>query len=253
MKMRALWITRDVLHEWQGELEALEALATYPLGADTFRISHGRDYFAFFERMGELKMRAVVDDHAAAGERIVAMACGILRAHEHWYLCDAKVRPSHRGQRLLIKLVRDVFLPNYARAPRGYFVAMNPSDGRPPLSVRLTQHFGFIPRALIDSLQLEIYSTDFSNAARDTGWLSLAGVKDLVLSSTNAPMPLLHATRAPDGGPPREGHVHMWCAPSGSPRARAMRERGIAATATATVVHHRMRSFDGGLIETHEI
>jgi hypothetical protein len=241
--MRALWLTR----EWQSELEALEALATYPLGEDSFRISHGRDYFAFFERMGEVKMRALVDDDAPAGERIVAMACGILREKSHWYLCDAKVRPSHRGQRLLIKLVRDVFLPNYARAPRGYFVAMNPSDGRPPLSVRLTEHFKFIPRALIDSLQLEIFSSDFAAAPPDLRWISLAGVKDLVLSSTNAPMPLLHATRSADGGPPREGHVHMWCAPAGKDK------RGAAPMATATVVHHRMGAFDGGLIETHEI
>jgi hypothetical protein len=246
--VRALWLTK----EWQSELEALEALATYPLGNDSFRISHGRDYFAFFERMGEVKMRALVDDDAPPGERIVAMACGILRAgpaQKHWYLCDAKVRPSHRGQRLLIKLVRDVFLPNYARAPRGYFVAMNPSDGRPPLSVRLTDHFAFIPRALISSLQLEIFSTDFASAPRDVRWISLSGVKDLVLSSTNVAMPLLHATRSSEGGPPREGHVHMWCAPAGANQ----QERGVAPMATATVVHHRMGSFDGGLIETHEI
>ncbi len=33
-------------------LAALERLATYPLGRDTFQLDHGPDYFAFLDRLG---------------------------------------------------------------------------------------------------------------------------------------------------------------------------------------------------------
>lgn len=272
--MRRVWVNARNRAALQGRVADLERIATYPLGEDTFQIDHGADYFAFFERLGELKYMAMLD-----GERVAAVGAGVLRRvplrlgeapTRVWYLCDAKVHPEYRGRHLpLTMLARGDFPLNYARAPRGYGISMNPGDGSPNRVVRLVRHFRWAPFEL--GPELGIYGVDAPTLADLTplieqfrghiGLLSLGGVKDLVLGSTGQPMPLVHVTWDPLGKgvapmnrkEPQPGHTHMFCAPHGDPMAIALAARGVLPMATASIVHHRMERSDWRFILTSDI
>jgi len=264
--MKLVRVTRENLAHWQGELESLEMRSSYPLGGDTFRISHGRNYFAFFERLGDVRYYAWEHDH-----QLVAVGCGVLRRNpSRWYLADVKVRSDFRGQHLPIAMLKRAFLPNWLRCGKGYAVAMNPADGSEPKSVRLMQHFGWIPPSLIASFQLQIFSADvdkmralLSIVTQQSGlgrphFVSLKGVKDLILESTKQPLSLLHAKfgDAVDERTfrePQKGSTHMWCCPAQSPLAAALAQAGEAPSATATVIQHRLGGFDWRRLDTSEI
>ena len=272
--MRRVWVNARNRASLQGPVADLEKIASYPLGDDAFSIDHGTDYFAFFERLGELRYMALMD-----GERVAAVGAGVLRSvpvrageapSRVWYLCDVKVHPDFRGRHLpLTMLAKGDFPLNYARAPRGYGISMNPGDGSPNRIVRLVRHFRWAPFEA--GPELGIYAVDATAVADLTplleqfrghlGFLSLAGEKDLVLRSTGAPMPLIHVTWDPLGKgvapsnrkAPQPGHSHMFCVPHGDPLAIALAARGVLPTATASIVHHRMGRSDWRFVLTSDI
>jgi len=88
-------------------------------------------------------------------------------------------------------------------------------------------------------------------------YLGLGGVKDIVLQSTGAPMPLLHLQYGPcaQGGvtAPVDDHVHMFCLPEGDPLVVGLGSMGHRPTATASVMHHRMGDADWRFILTSDI
>ena len=267
--MQLIRITRDTLAQWQPELEALEQRSVYPLGDDAFRISHGRDYFAFFERLGDVRYYAWQHEN-----ELVAVGCGVLRpatpsAPARWYLGDVKVRPDHRGRHLPIAMLRRAFLSNWLRCGRGYAIAMNPADGSEPPGARLVKHFGWIPPSLMRTQQLHIYSADtertraalpmLSSTRRGRPhFVSLLGIKDLVLESTKKPLSLLHAKYGDAVDErwfrePQKGSAHMWCTLAGSQLDVALRQNAFAPSATATLISHRLASCDWSALDTSEI
>lgn len=254
--MRFFRISDADLPRWQSELEALEHRSVYPLGADTFTISHGADYFAFFRRMGAVHYHALED-----GGRLVAVGCGVLRDEpRRWYGADLKVHPDYRGRHLPLRMANRLFLPHFLRCPRGYGVAMDPPGGEAPATVRLLRHFKWLRVA--GTIPLRLYSADFGQmraalpalvAARGPlHFISLAGIKDLTLASTGKPLPLLHVGYGtPRPGDriftePQPGHTHMWCTPDADPT-------GLPVAATATILHHGLHSFDWRRLTTAEI
>lgn len=266
--MRFFRISQTQLPRWQAQLEALEGLSEYPLGTDSFRVSHGQNYFAFFERMGEVAYYGLED----AGQ-LVAVGCGILRPAEVgrkrcWYVSDVKVHPQFRGRHLMVHLFARAFFQNYVRCPRGYAVAMDAADGRMPPSLRSIQHFRWLSATATGYVRLNIYSADEEAMSRlwpvvtagraQARLVSLRGVKDLVLQSSKQPLPLLHLSFSARPAPvsfeaPQPGSMHMWCAPQESALAQALSRLQVLPTATATVLHHRLPGFDGSALETAEI
>jgi len=99
--------------EWLGEaLARFELQFRYPLGPTrSFRISHGRDYLAFFKAIGEARLfvverRGTVLGTLAAVRRAVRSPGGETRRVA--YLCDLKVAPHARGGRTLLHLMNAV-------------------------------------------------------------------------------------------------------------------------------------------------
>lgn len=259
---------------FQERVAALERGTTYPLGDDRFEIDHGADYPAFLRRLGDVRYFAALD-----GERVAALAAGVVRTlpgprgpTRAWYAADLKVHPDFRGRRLPWALLLHAFPRHYWRCPRGYGITMDPPD-RPNPVTRLLSRFWLVPNAAVASLRF--WSLD-ADAARDAtpsivrhrgplAWLSLAGVKDLVLQSTGRPMPLLHAqfgpcaARSGDARPgalsdaPVPGAVHMLCAPDGDALAEALVAAGHAPSASATVVAHRMAGWGWSFVLTSDI
>ena len=254
---------------YQGRIRALEEGVTYPLGEDRFEIDHGEDYFAFFERLGELSYLAVLD-----GEEVVAAVAAVARRvppspgappRRAWYLCDLKVRPGHRGRRIPARLFAWALPRKYLACPRGYAISMNPGDGSENSVVRLLARFPVAPLSLGATLYL--YSLDdgamravrpvLEEARGPVSFLSLRDTKDIVLQSTHSPMPLLHVQFGPcgaEGDPePEPGCVHMFCTPSEDPLVAKLREQGYAPSATAALVQHRMRDWDWRFVLTSDI
>ncbi len=262
--MRAFRVSRAELPRWHAELTQLEQRSVYPLGADAFRLSHGDDYFAFFERLGEVHYHALEE----AG-RLAVVGCGVLRQNpRRWYLADLKVHPDYRGRHLPLRLLRRNFISNWFRCARGYGIAMNPADGRVPPSVRLLEHFRWIPRALMHAEQLDLYSGDeaamraalplLCEGRGTPHFVSLRGIKDLVLESTRQPLELLHLRFGPATDrrvfpAPQPGATHMWCLPRASPLTAQLASAGLAPSASATIVFHRLAGFDWSTVDTSEI
>lgn len=263
MKPRFVKITPKLRAEFGPRIAELEKSASYPLGNDRFRIDHGADYFAFFDRLGDLHYYTAV-----VGDRVVAVGAGIVRSRPErmWYLCDLKVHPDFRGRHLPLRMLSHAFLPNYLRCRRGYAISMNTTrpDGTPAPNriAKMLGRFRWAPIAKgpllwVYSLGAEAMRSAAPVLERRRGplsYLSLGGVKDLVLESTGAPMPLLHVQFGPCAAPgapePKDGHTHMFCVPDGDPLAA---ELDVRPDASATIVHHRLPDLDWSFVLTSDV
>jgi len=263
--VRVVRVTDSNRARYMEQIVALETKVRYPLGQDFFTIDHGPDYFAFFRRLGEHHAFVAVE-----GDEVLAVASGILRQlpRRCWYLCDLKVRPDRRGERIPLRMLSRVFRPRYLRCPRGYAISMNPGDGSPNRVVKLVSKFRWARSSV--GAQLQLYSLDAKAMAEVAplvaqhrgalGYLSLRGRKDLLLASTGAPMPLLHVQFGPTAErgegvsrEPRADHAHMFCTPESDPLHRDLLARGFAPSATASLIQHRMPESDWTAILTSDI
>ncbi|MFO0676790.1 MAG: hypothetical protein U0169_09655 [Polyangiaceae bacterium] len=280
--MRVVRVTESLRAAFTPGLRRLEAEAEYPLGDDAFRLDHGDDYFAFYDRMGDVAYYAAITGDTIA-PTIVGVGCGVLRTvpdgrggrRPAFYLADLKVAKSARGQRVPMRLMRHGFLRHYLACPRGFAVSMNPARGENRV-VRLLQRFGserFRWVSIDVGPVLRIHSLDAESMRRalpiverhrgPTTFLSLLGKKDLVLRSTGKPLPLYHAqfgrsARAAriDGVSsfaPVEGATHMVMAPEGDALDTELRSLGFSTVTTATVVSHRMRDADFRFLLTSDV
>lgn len=246
-------------------IAALEAGVTYPLGDDRFTLDHGADYFAFVDRLGTATTWVACD-----GERVAGVATGVLRhspvvAGGAWYGCDLKVHPDYRRTGLPRRLLAAGVAAGRGTCGRFYGISMDPPGGRPNPVARLLERMP--GPAIAPGAQLHLFSCDaptmraLAPALRAKrgrlGYRSLRGIKDVVLRSTGAPMPLLHVQFGPGAEPghraPQPGHAHMFCAPAGDAVALEAVRLGCGPAATATVVQHGMHDADWSFILTSDI
>jgi hypothetical protein len=266
---------------WQLQIVAIEQTACYPLGDDFFQIDHGDDYFAFFDRLGEVDYYIGFSPQPGADRPQVAIVgAGILRqvpfqqgaaSQAAWYLCDLKVHPQHQGKQGSLGILRYAIAQGIGRTDRGYLISMNPGEGRPNRLVQVLERVPFVP--LKRAGTLNIYSVDaavmrqvepvLSKHRGPIGYCSLRGIKDLRLQSSNQVLPLLHvqwgaavtggAAAAGAAPTPRDGCAHMFCAPVGDALALALGQIGLLPTATASLVAHRMSDCDWRFVLTSDI
>ncbi len=247
-------------------IAALEGIATYPLGDDQFKIDHGLDYFAFFRRLGKICFYVALN-----GSDVVGVGAGILRRIPHrdllrsaWYLCDLKVHPDSRGQRISLKLMTRAFPFNYLRCRRGYAISMNPATGANRV-VGLLKRFrwarlsegGQLLFFSWDAAEMRLLRATLEAALGRISFLSLDHCKRLMLQSTGSPMPLLHIQHGPCAEPgfeqPQDGFVHMLCTPSGSALHARLAQLGLQPTASASIIQHGLSDQDWGFILTSDI
>jgi GNAT superfamily N-acetyltransferase len=271
MKIECLDVETRYL--FQPQIVNLEQFASYPWGDDFFKIDHGDDYFAFFDRLGE------VDYYISLNEKqqVSAVGAGILRkvrdrvsdpSQLTWYLCDLKVHPQSQNQRLSLKLLRHAIAMGKARCDRGYSISMDPVPGQPSPWIRILEKFAILPFRY--SCALNLYSLDAKTLTEilpsleqiygKIGYRSLQGKKDLRLQSSGQVLPLLHlewgdALRDEDNlfWEARPGHIHLFCAPIGSPIGQEFIARSIVPSGTASVVSRGMEVCDWNFIMTSEI
>lgn len=246
-------------------LQELENIAEYPYGDDFFKLDHGENYFAFFERMGEPLFHVALRE-----DRVIACAAGILRSLEienktvkAWYLCDLKVHPEFRGRLVTTLLFKKNLVRNYLKCPRGYAISMNPAKGENRV-VKLLMRTSKIPVGYAG--KLNFYSFDRTEAANfqkdleselgEISYLSLKDKKDLIMKSTSARLPLFHiqhgAMAEAGAASPTEEGTYMICAFEES-NLDALLKRNFPVSATASILAHRMNPKDWNFILTSDI
>lgn len=258
-------LKREDWKRFGAELQKLESVAEYPYGDDFFRLNHGADYFAFFERIGEPLFHVALD-----GNRVVACAAGILRTLKvenkiikAWYLCDLKVHPDFRGRQITSKLFKKNLFRNYFKCSRGYAISMNPASGENRV-VKLLKRLPRIPISYAG--QLNFYSfnqfqaisvqKDLESELGKVSYLSLAGKKDLIMKSTNRRLPLFHiqhdAMAAEGAESLSEEGTYMICGFENS-RLDILLKNKFSVAATASILAHRMKPKDWNFILTSDI
>lgn len=254
---------------FQPKIVAIEETAIYPLGDDFFQLDHGLDYFAFFDRLGEVNYYAALD-----ASRVAAVGAGVLRQIPYrqgetvqpaWYLCDLKVHPDYQGQHLSLRILRHAINANILRCAKGYAISMNPGDGSYNRLARVLEGFSLV-RFRCTAL-LNIYSLDamamknlqplLSEHRGEISYLSLRGIKDLRLQSSGEILPLLHVqwgSSAQEGNSePILGYAHMFCVPANDDLAMLLAAKEIYPNATASVISHGMDQCDWRFILTSDI
>ena len=268
--MKIVRVTARHREGFQEGLASLEKRATYPLGDDFFQIAHGSDYFRFFERLGKMVYYAIVDEEAG----VIGAAAGIIRKlpfregttpRSTFYLCDFKIEPRFRGRSIGLKMAGHGFFRNYLRCPRGYAITMNDPTQDTNRIVYLAGKFRWASSEVAGPLF--IFSLEHDDMMRHASlleehrgplsYLSLGGVKDIILKSTGEAMRLLHVQFGPCAEPghpaPLAGHTHMFCSLAGDPLTEALEARGVAPSASAAIVFHRMHECDWRFILTSDI
>lgn len=266
MRLKILKLTHANRQQFAKDLEALENEASYPYqNEDSFKISHGSNYFAFFDRLGELHYFVLLVD-----EEVVGVGCGIIRRPENglrpfWYLSDLKIKPAFRGRNFSIQLFLRLLPLHYLRCPRGFAIGMRKGKGHIPAIQKIMTR---IPLLHIDVSQtLFIYSFSFAEITAilpllsasfgRIGFLSLTGIKDLILQSNRQPLPILHVQFGPFAEyqieAPQKDYVHMLAARAGSQLEQELTARGLIPSAEATLLSHRMGAFPWEYLLTSDL
>ncbi len=247
---------------YQSQIEDLETSAEYPLGDDFFKISHGKDYFKFFDRLGTVHYFA-----CSSHNKIVAVACGIIRNLETpiFYLCDLKVHPDYRGQHIPLKILLKAAFRYYLKCPRGYAISMDHKNQRENKVAKLLKKFWILPFKV--SAKIYIYSFTYVQILElrkiielEKGliaFLSLENTKDLILRSTKSPIPLVHIQYGSTGDysvkEPSKNSVHMLSLLESDVLVRKFLEINVFPESTASLITHNLKNTNFNFILTSDI
>lgn len=259
--------------QFQSQIASLEQFASYPWGDDFFKIDHGNDYFAFFDRLGEVNYYVALNDQ----QQVTGVGAGILRSVRYhvtdppqltWYLCDLKVHLQYQNQRLSLRLLRHAIAMGQPKCDRGYSISMDPAPGQPSPWIRILEKLTILPFRY--SCALNLYSLDADSLTEilpnlqkthgKIGYRSLQGKKDLRLQKTKSLIPLLHLEWGEAlmddenlSWDPIPGYLHLLCTPAGSPIDQHLSDQSIVPSGTASVVSRGMEDCDWNFIMTSEI
>ncbi|OJW12432.1 MAG: hypothetical protein BGO44_10250 [Legionella sp. 39-23] len=246
----------------------LEREVTYPYGAHFFKIDHGEDYFAFFERLGTLYYYVLVDKDRVAG--VVATVLRTLPSHmglkKIWYYGDLKIHPDYRGRHLPIKMAYQIYLRHFLICWNGFGISMNPASGGNRIK-KLSQRFKWVPvRA---DTQINLFSLDHAAMQKAqplleqhrgaVRFLSLEGIKDLILTHDQSRIPVLHAQFGDLGETtgherePQEDHIHMFCAVSTDPLVAELEQMQLVPSSTITLLNHGKKLHNWDWILTSDL
>lgn len=253
----------------------------YPLGhRESFKIDHGSDYYRFFQRLGQMHMVIAVNKK----DKVVGVGCGMLRTvpikfkknniwsnssfskTQVWYIGDVKISQKYRKRHIPWQLMRDSWWKIFKSA-RFYGISMDPKDKPNPV-VRLGSNIPFVNFKIAGTLL--IYSCGYEEIQRAMPiiyrhrglfcFVSLLGIKDIILKSTEQPIPLLHVHWGAE--PERASHIyqypipkytHMFCSPAWDPMIIELASVNITTQVTATILHCNMNQCDWKFILTSSI
>ena len=253
----------------------------YPLGPDKFYLDHGKDYCQFFRRLGQLEMHICVNKK----KDIVGTCAMILRnipnemeldnsnsdSYEKvWYLSDLKIEKDFRGKHIPSQFITKNFIGKYLKSNKAYGITMD--DKKNTRIVDICNKNSYMNMFKLSPVgKLYLYTVDYelmqllhtvlnSNRGR-IGYISLKGIKDLILKSTKNTMPLLHVQWGKFGtfegentfDYPMEGYSHMFCLYETDPLKQMLDNLNIMTDVTATIVQYNMEDINWDFVLTSDI
>lgn len=270
-------LTDGELATYGPRISAIERGVTYPFGDDRFEIDHGKDYFAFFRRLrGGPGRPAETDDLrvyvAETGGELLGVLVAVRRGfpvpqgvRTAWYLCDLK-RARRPGVRGVATPLLDAFRADaFVGEPRAFAIHMLPAGDRGSPLLRFMKRELEAPDGsqrpiaifALDSVSMNRALPILKKALGPIGFLSLAGVKDLVLASSGRPMPILHLQHGPfalpGGREPVLGATHMFALPMGHPTVTDLLGLEVSFAATAVIVGRGVKDLDPTVILTSDL
>lgn len=271
-------ITPALRVQYNNALLAFEKHFQYPFGTDTFTLNHGQDYFAFFDRLGRPYIFAAVND---MGE-VVAVMGAVLRdlslikhqtKQKIWYLCDLKIHPDYQHSFILFQLIEAVYKRHnelFNTPPKIYGISMDAKKFSPNKLIRMGKSLAYLGIHLdfnlsdhllfylLDSKEIEKVKNLIQPMYENFQFITLSGIKDLILSSTQKPLPFLHFS--PDTSEnltvkalhPEYGY--LFCFPVNHPAVKIFEQCSISCFTTASVISNMQEGeSDWAFIETCDI
>ncbi len=249
---------------WDSQLAELLEMGVFPFGQDRFRMQLGSRPLAHLEHLGTPYHYTVEDQ-----QRLLAIASISLRKlprsaqarpQKVWYCARIKIHPDADRVAVAVQLGLKALPRRYLQCRQGYGITVCRPD-RPAGRVQgLFAKLPFLPVGRgprlqvfgLDAAAMRAFEPRLRRLRGSLEYLSLAGRKDLVLESSGQPAPLLHAQFGPCAVPgraePREGFLHLFCAPEQDPLAEAARDAGHAPLVEAELFHHRMSGWDWSFV-----
>jgi hypothetical protein len=272
MKYKVVKVSDDNRDDLRTGIEDLERQSTYPIGNDSFTISHGADYFAFFEALGELHYYVVIE---VDSKQVVAVGAAILRTilwSEHnqelvWYLCDLKVHPQHQGRLLSLKLLTYGFFRQIGSCRQAYMVSMNPPGGAANNPVAgLLASFRWAPIRFAQTLliynlslsQLDQVRNDLIERFGELVFATTKDKKDIILQSNQQRLSLFHLQHgpAPLNFPIKEEEpdgAFMFCLVQDDPLINVLDSHSLSPMGEASILSLNFRPLDWSFILTSDI
>lgn len=260
-------ITNDLREKYNSQLLSFENNFTYPFADDSFTINHGKNYFRFFDLLGKPYILIATDRNKIIGVAVIVLRnidiANTKKLEPVWYICDLKIHPNYRAKGI-VQNIFDFAINNYSTiSTKIYGISMNSNFMKTNRLIHLARRLPNINLVQQETLifymlkknQLDQINNLLWSRHIKFGYLSLFGVKDLIMSSTKKPMKLIHIVpenRANITISNIDDYYYMFCLASSNPLAKKLELSGITPASTASVISN-ITNCDWNFILTSEI
>jgi len=240
----------------------------------------GTNYFNFFNRIGKPMMLGCFDKC----DKLVGIGCGVFKEYKPylnlnnysytWYICGVKIDKEHQGKRLPYKMLKNKFA-TIKKCDKYYGISMDKKDktgktgkkyGESRMisickKIGLFDYNNVIYLFALNKNEMMVVQNLLKLYFGKIGYLSLDGIKDIILTSTNLPIKLLHVQWGFSGqfiGPrctdsPQDEYIHMFCLHEKNPLLKKLIKMKLPVHASATIIHHNMNGTDWNFLLTSDI
>lgn len=254
--MKLVRLNEELVLKYRGDLEELSKATPCPLGQHWYYTSFGRDYFSYFQSIGEPYLYGVIDK-----EKLVASVMLILanyniadKVRKAWYICDFKIHPTYRNHTVSPALFKSEFFLNYLKAPRGFAIFTNKKT-EPSRVLELADKFKMVPFHKVEEINnyfitaqelrkisddLKFYKTSFKT-------VDLKDTKDLFLLDNKKRINVnyLHFSLGQmEENQIDDSALFSFCLTASDSLNAALAQKNIFPNTTGSIVAHNMAGFD---------
>jgi len=263
--MTIIEITENLRQVYNNRLRDFERDFRYPLGKDSFFIDHGINYFEFFDLLGTPYIYIAEEDC-----KIMAVAIIVLRnidiydngvKENVWYICDLKIHPSYRGKFFIQHFIEVVYKKYSHLSSKIYGISMNVAQGENKLinlASRLTnldlKLSGELNFYLLHKTQLNSVKQILIDKYNTINFVSLRGKKDLILTSTNNALNVVHfsSRKSEEKFFAESADKYMFCFPTNEDINVQFAKLDLVPLATASIISN-IKNCNWNVILTSEI
>ncbi|ANB50669.1 hypothetical protein [Powai lake megavirus] len=267
-------ITKNNLDLYQSNIKLFEHQISPKLNifGNDYYISHGKDYFSFFKRLGSIYYFMI---QYTEKNLLIGTFCAILRKYSYctanrkinipfWHLCDLKIDKNHQGKNITMKLFKHMYHKYQLISNRCYFICLENNHAIMKIfnKINLCCKDKFITTNLliyvVDHNIMAIIEKLFICAYGYVSYISLCGKKDYITMNKEVTkiFHLQHGKFAEKGQELKnlpENSIIAFCFPSGCQFETIMNDLKILPINKAYILSTNMEFFDWHDILTSDI